>query len=148
MKKIKINEIPSLKYDGYLWYSDEDRPRIIEEGKYIERESKALETFWGATFCNSDLDEHPFVVEGALYSKEKNISITIRNIDGEYLAHQFDLKELDTEHYRNIEHSWFLAKDQVRKANMLEVWELAKDEHKLCAGIPSYRPVFWVFKGF
>lgn len=133
MKPIEIEEISALNYEGYLWYSDQKQPEYIDNDNLFQMEM---------------LKKHPFVVEGALYSANENISITIRNLDGEYLIHQFDLKELDTENYRKIEHKWLVAKDQARKARMVEVWQLEEDKHELCAKMPSYRPAFWIFNGF
>ena len=129
----KITEIPAYQYEGYLWYSDEERPVFISDSRPFKKE---------------DLSGHPFVVEGALFSKDKNISITIRNLDGKYLIHQFDLNDITPETYQTIDHEWFVAKDQARKAQMVEVWQLEEDEHELCAKMPSFRPAFWIFKGF
>ncbi len=144
MKKIEIKDIPALEYEGYLWYSHKELPEFIDDNK---------------SFHEGMLDRHPFIVEGALYDKEENISVTIRNIDGDYIIHQFDLMELENKNYHKIEHIWFVAKDQTRKALMVEVWKLEEDkpiiseigkdkEILLCKGMPSYRPAFWIFKGF
>ena len=155
----EITKIPAYKYDGYLWYSNEYRPRIIEEGQYIERKNEDEEVFTGKQFAPSDVEsaKHPFIVEGALFAKDENMSITIRCLDGKYYINQFNLN--DYSGANAINHEWFVAKDKRRKALMQEIWTLQDDksiflesaeskERLLCAGMASYQPTFWVFKGF
>ena len=131
MKNITITDIPLKEYEGYLWFSDQKRPSYITSSKPFRKE---------------DLTKHPFVVEGALYSKEDNLSISIRSIDGRYLIHQFDLSALQNNRYRQIEQEWFVSKDSQRKVKMAEIWELTSD--KLCEDMETYRPAFKVFMGF
>jgi len=133
----KINEIeaiPSRNYEGYLWYSDEERPMYIGEKDKI--------------FDKEYLTTYPFVVEGALYSIEENKSLTIRCLEGKYYIHEidFNILEQNKKSYRKIPHEWLVAKDVNRKVLMWEVWTLDKDP--LCANMPSFRAAFWAFKGF
>jgi len=144
----EITKIPAHKYDGYLWYSNEDRPRIIEEGQYIERKGEDEEVFSGKIFSPSDVESaiHPFIVEGALFAKDEKISITIRCLDAKYYINQFDLNKHSADVTRSIEHVWHVAKDKRRKAIMEEIWLLKKDD--LCEKMQTFYPAFWVFKGF
>ena len=130
----KIDAIPLRNYEGYIWYSDEKRPH------YIGKEHKEFE--------KKDLSKYPFIVEGALYSKEDNISILIRCLDGEYYIYEMNLAliEANKEQYKEISHNWLVAKDANRTAKMCEIWTLEKDE--LCLNMPSFKPAFWAFKGF
>ena len=129
-----IEAIPFRNYEGYLWYSDEERPQYIGGG-YKE-------------FEKSTLTEYPFVVEGALYSIEDNKSLTIRCLDGEYYIHEIDFNIIEDNraYYQVIPHKWLVAKDANRKVCMLEVWALVQDP--LCAGMSTFQASFWAFKGF
>jgi CRISPR type III-associated protein (TIGR04423 family) len=130
---INITDIPLCEYEGYLWYSDQERPQ------YISKEKK---------FSADLLTSFPFVVEGALYCAEKNISISIRWAESkqDYIITQFDGDLLkDKANYKCICHTWFVAKDSQRRAKMREVWTLQCDEY---SKMHTFRPAFWIFQGF
>jgi CRISPR type III-associated protein (TIGR04423 family) len=129
MKKIEINEIQDLEYEGYLWYSDKERLDYIDSN---------------APFQIAKLTAHPFVVEGALYAAKENVSITIRSLDGVYYVHKLDLNDLPE--HKCIEHWWNVAKDEHKKAVMQEIWLLRRDS--LCREMETFFPAFWIFKGF
>jgi CRISPR type III-associated protein (TIGR04423 family) len=147
-----INDIPALQYKGYLWYSDQERPQYIGEAPEMLAFSPDL-----LTKLEKD---NSFVVEGALYCAEKNISISIRWAESkqDYIITQFDGELLKNEaNYKCICHTWIVAKDSQRKAKMREVWtlqtdECTKDECKknecTCTKWQSFRPAFWIFQGF
>ena len=129
MKKIEIKDIQNLEYQGYLWYSDKERPEYIDSN---------------APFEIAKLTGHPFVVEGALYAAKENVSITIRSLDGEYYVHKLDLNELPE--HKFIKHRWFVAKNEHKKAVMQEIWLLRRDS--LCREMDTFYPAFMVFTGF
>jgi CRISPR type III-associated protein (TIGR04423 family) len=79
IEKIEKVAIPDLPYEGYLWYSDQPEPKILEQ-ESISRE--ALSTL-------------PFVVEGWLYNADANISIRISNIDGQYHVAKMDVTGIE-----------------------------------------------------
>lgn len=140
--KIAIQVISQNKdYEGYLWYSDQERPTYI--GKNLKAQGYTPEDF-----RIDMLSYKPFVVEGALYDKESGIGISIRCIDGQYFVYQYDVKNIkdNTEQYQIIEHTWQVSKDKDRRLKMLEVWQRGNDP--LCADMPAFRPAFWVFAGF
>ena len=62
------HQIKNAKYEGYLWQSDQSKPRIIGEGEALS-----------LTLTDG---ENPFVVEGLLWNPEENTSIQIRYVDG------------------------------------------------------------------
>jgi len=78
MKPInKLSDIPSKKYQGYVWYSDEKKPTVLHNKE----------------FCFTDEHINPFVVEALLYCQEDNTSLMVQHT-GKYTGHQFDLNNL------------------------------------------------------
>ena len=68
---ITINDIDfSLLYEGYLWLSNENKPKLSYPAAKIDAQ----------LFKNLN----PFVAEGYLYNKETRKSISIKYIDGQY----------------------------------------------------------------
>ena len=88
-----INDIDfTLTYEGYLWMSDENRPRVF--GPESKVDYHLFDT------------RNPFVVEGYLFNKQTGISISIKYIDGQYhiyrnIIQDTDLnsKDVDTVYY-------------------------------------------------
>ncbi len=123
-KKINIEDIPEGKFDGYYWYSNESKPEIIsDEG--IDK---------------SKLTKLPFVIEANFYSKESEISIQIKNIDGKYDIAIIDLKDCVTEPQLYIGH------DINQDFQVVEAWEEVEDE--LLEGMKTQVPSWTAFKGF
>ena len=82
MSKIEIKDIDfGLCYEGYLWMSNENKPRVFSPAAVLSR--TPLET------------QNPFVVEGYLYNKEQGVSISIKSLDGDLCIHRFDVQESD-----------------------------------------------------
>ena len=73
------HQIKNAKYEGYLWQSDQSKPRIIEEGEPLS-----------LTLTDG---ENPFVVEGLLWNPEENTSIQIRYVDGNYFVTTYEVKQ-------------------------------------------------------
>lgn len=73
MKKIEKNI-----YTGYLWYSNSKTPQI-----FVEEEFEAT--------LNDDI--LPFVVEGRLWCKNNNTSISISYIDGSYIIDAVEVNQ-------------------------------------------------------
>lgn len=129
MKRINIEEIDfSLNYEGYLWYSNAKKP---EQKSSISKE---------------DFKDLPFVIEGNLYSKEKNISISITHRDGEYFIYTADLNDLKDD---QITHQEFIAHDLdgVKKIKILQYWEESIPDD-LLAGMKTLTPSWRAFTGF
>ena len=82
MSKIEIKDIDfGLCYEGYLWMSNENKPRVFSPAAVISR--TPLET------------QNPFVVEGYLYNKEQGVSISIKSPNGRPCAHRFLVNAAD-----------------------------------------------------
>ncbi|MCH7402135.1 TIGR04423 family type III CRISPR-associated protein [Belliella kenyensis] len=134
MKKITANDIDYNKsYSGYLWYSDESKPKIFN--------SDILQS--------SMLTTLPFILEGYLYCPDEGgVCINIKNIDGEYHIHQVNLSDTDQ---NQLERFSFLASAPfenigIKKFKAIQYWKAEKDE--LCDGMEVLKPSWIVFEGF
>lgn len=129
--KIKINEIPlSSTYQGYLWWSDEDKPCVYKD---------ELLTDLPAGPAN------PFIIEGNLWDKVNQKSYSIRFVDGEYRVNAFDLNALDGNEC--IQKEYLPNRlEKIKKLCFKEFWLPEKDE--LCEGMEVLKPAMTVFTGF
>ena len=130
MKRITVDEIDySLQYEGYYWYSNEQKPVTIK----------------GATITRAIFKQLPFIIEGNLYCSVNGASINIKNVDGGYQIYQADLNNLPV---RQCAEQEYIAHylDGVSKIKMLQYWaEGAPDE--LLAGMTTLIPAWQAFKG-
>jgi CRISPR type III-associated protein (TIGR04423 family) len=130
-KAITLADIPvDVAFDGYLWLSNATKPKTMKS----ERVDMTL------------FQKLPFIVEGNLWSEELSLSIQIRNVDGEYFLHQFDLS--DSEHDKLLDEKEYLAHDLdgVGKYRVVEAWKEHRDE--MLAGMVTLVPAWTAFKGF
>lgn len=72
-----IHTINRTAYQGYLWYSDEQIPKVFDN------EEVELEL---------DDTANPFIVEGQLYDMTEDRSISIKFIDGKYIINTYSGK--------------------------------------------------------
>lgn len=104
-----FNTIPDCEYEGYIWYSDSEKPKIFKNEKF-----------------NADLlTKLPFVVEGMLYAEKEKISIRIVNIDGAYRIAKMTLENIPPEYVVD-----YFAKEVFGKASkirMYQHWEEKED---------------------
>ena len=128
MKKINLEQFPfELAFEGYCWYSNASKPRVFNN----EILTKELFT------------SLPFIVEGNLYSEETGISINIKNIDGDYLITQAQIKDLDLESKEYLAHRL----EGVGKIKLVHHWE-EEEPDDLLEGMTTLVPVWMAFKGF
>ncbi|KPA16355.1 hypothetical protein MHK_003413 [Candidatus Magnetomorum sp. HK-1] len=142
-----LNEIPKLKYQGYIWISDKDKP-IIRNNQ---------------DFDFSEISENPFIVESYLYARNECISIGIKHIDGQYYISKIDLTGLDLNNIPKSEftsHSYLCdpsinkkddesnnkQHEEFKYINFIEFWEKEIDEH--CEYLPVLKPAWIAFIGF
>lgn len=76
-----ITEIPTIKYEGYVWLSNEKYPTVLDKQE----------------FDFTKVKENPFVIEALLWNEEEKISITVRHT-GKYHIQAFKLNELPAGH--------------------------------------------------
>ena len=73
-----MTTIENARYQGYLWYSDQRQPEV-----YLGKTSVAELIL--------DESKNPFIIEGNLYDAERQLSISIRFVDGKYIVTRYDL---------------------------------------------------------
>ena len=118
--------IEKKKYQGYLWYSNEQRPIILDG-----------QSEWGV-----EIDEiaNPFIIEGQLWDEESQASVSIKYIDGHYYKKETVLGE----GYDLVE---FIPRRMpiVEKLLFARCWKTVKDE--LCEGFYVKKLDGVIFKG-
>jgi len=132
MCKISINEIPEFYYEGYLWYSDKSKPEIIN-----------LEE----PFNKSMLKNLPFVIEGNLWAENEKISISIKNIDGEYQIFKYVLSQFSKQDFKDNTQT-YRAHDlgEVKEFTLYQHWK--EEEDPLCTNMKTLVPSWTAFTGF
>jgi CRISPR type III-associated protein (TIGR04423 family) len=130
-KKIdKVDDLPDLSYEGYIWMSDEKNPRKIVSKSEIP----------GGT-------QNPFIVEGYLKSTDGTVSINLVSMNGALKIHQFDLKQVEAlPDDRKTNHSYITHKYDGSKIKFITVWFPEKDE--VCENMEVLQPKMRVFNGF
>lgn len=128
-KRISPEQIPAYLYEGYYWYSDEKKPKLVHTELIDPAIFKKL----------------PFIIEGNLFAEKEAISINIRNVDGIYHITQFDLSHLDSDLHRSVS---YIGHDiGENNFEIIEAWEEQKDD-ELLAGLSTRVPVWSAFAGF
>ncbi len=131
MNRITIDKIDfSLDYEGYFWYSNASKPVLLNSEKISKDIFKPL----------------PFILEGNLYCKEKELSINIKNIDGEYQIFQAYLSNLPK---NQVTEQCFLTHDLdgIEKIKLLQFWKESEPD-ELLAGMTTLHPSWQAFAGF
>ncbi|MCR9290709.1 MAG: TIGR04423 family type III CRISPR-associated protein [Bacteroidetes bacterium] len=129
IKLISKKDIPPFQYEGYLWYSDDKKPRILN----------------GASVSESDLEDLPFVVEGLLYAENEQVSIRITNIDGVYHIAKMTLSNISKETQR-----FALDKSKFPNETALRIYQHyeAKADPGLGDDWQVLQPAWFAFLGF
>ena len=126
MKTIKIN-----KCEGYLWWSDQQKPKIYD--------GDALD------IC-LDETKNPFVVEGQFYDKGTKESYSIKYVDGQYLINIYKVADEDLDNSANETKSYLSNRMGDYRLRFLRYWERKKDEN--CMDMPVLTLTKNVFIGF
>lgn len=120
-------KIVKAKYEGYLWMSDAQSPRVIDNEEFdLELPDEA----------------NPFIVEGQLFNREEGISISIKYVDGKYLCKEYSVGNqtaCDTKVF-------YANRMEGKKLRFFQYWRDAAND--LCEGMPVLQPAELVFVGF
>ena len=118
--------IEKKNYQGYLWYSDEKCPQVLD-GK----------SEWGIEISETT---NPFIVEGQLWDEHSQTSVNIKYVDGQYMKKETVLRG----EYDIVE---FVPRrmSTVAKLVFARCWEKTKDE--LCEGFETRKLDCILFKG-
>ena len=123
-------KIEKSKYQGYLWYSDQKEPKVINNQEF---ELEIVD------------NTNPFIVEGLLYDGENSISI--KYVDGEYKVKIYNVKKLNSENSHKKEKEFLPNRmKDVEKLRFLEYWKPQEDS--LCENMKVLQPAELVFIGF
>lgn len=130
----KIQNIEKAKYEGYIWWSDKDRPEVFYGNEEVE--------------LSLNDDENPFIIEGNLWDKASKKSIFIRYVDGQYFTNETTVKEEDRNNKERCTEKSFIAHriDGIRVLRFLQYWVTFEDP--LCEKMETLRPEKLVFIGF
>ena len=138
-----MTKIESAKYQGYLWYSDQRQPEV-----YLGNTSVAELIL--------DESENPFIVEGNLYDTERQLSISIKFVDGKYIVTRYDLSKASSD--EAVSEEYFLTSSRIRQAAGTDkadecgtsiykrIWKAVPD--LLNGGRKVLRPYGLAFAGF
>lgn len=119
-------------YEGYLWYSDQASPVIYDGDNKL-------------THLELDDESNPFVVEGQLYDREKDLSYSIRYADGRYTVAVCTHEERTSA--ADCRQEYYLRKRMDgRVLCLLELWQEEADQ--ACANMNVLRLKRIVFNGF
>ena len=126
METIKIN-----KCKGYLWWSDQPKPKVYQDESI--------------DICLYEA-KNPFVVEGQLYDEENKESYSIKYVDGKYHINKYKVNESDLINQDNEVKSYLSNRMDDRWLKFLRYWEEKEDEN--CMGMPVLTLTKNVFIGF
>ena len=122
----------SRKYTGYLWMSNADSPKILAEPSTVDR----------ARFEK----RNPFIAEGQLYDAEKDVSISIRYVDGEYFIARYEDASVPATDEKADDPVDYYAVRMPGKLRFRRFWKLKEDEN--CDRMPAPCLAREVFLGF
>lgn len=141
--KIKIEDISTDKnYIGYLWVSDNPQPK-----EYLCPTNLKDEL---SKFSNT---KNPFIVEGQLCDENKEVSYSIKYVDGEYIVILYDLRNDSKVGIVYDEKRYIPKRLHVSKILFRQYWKLEKEgtsnvDESLCLGMPVLVPGPLVFVEF
>jgi len=129
---MKIQDIEPGKYEGYLWYSNENRPRV----------------FLGDQNVSFETSEDAFIVEGLLWQKATLTSIRISFHDGESKVYKTNVKSDELEGCGNVTCLDYLAHRMpgIKYLSFIRRWNAETDS--LCENFEVLTPGSLVFVGF
>ena len=128
---MKISDIKKRIYEGYIWYSNSQRPQILR-----------CEEF---DFSSIGEEDNPFIVEALLYAPEDNISLIIRHT-GSYIISEFNMNKLP-EGAELVEVAYLPYRlGNVKKVAFKQLWLPEQDE--FCENMPVLKMKALLFTGF
>ena len=129
------------KYVGYLWYSDQTKPRMLKQETFDVESLK--------TPMNS------FVIEGQLWDETNSMSISIKYVDGEHIIKFFKVQQDDLKNALSEESDSITIKryiphrlEGVAKLTFMQYWKREKVEDEQCKDFETLIPDKLVFIGF
>lgn len=128
-----INKITKRKYEGYIWYSHKEEPKVL---------------FGEEDFAFNEPDHaNPFVIEALLYDRENEISVMVKHA-GRHIISEIDLKNLPSEAVLSDEKQYYPHRlnKKVSKVGFKQLWLPERDEN--CEKMEVLHLKAIVFTGF
>lgn len=120
-------EIPEIAGEGYVWYSNSDKPRVLNNTNDLKKN-----------------DLNPFIVEAHFYSAQTQTSIGIFS-DGNHPL--ISLVHWDRVGNTTLSQETFIThRLNNKKIMMVQAWKPVPDD--LCEGMEVLSPAWRMFKGF
>lgn len=122
-------------YEGYIWYSNKNKPEIIENKNNIDE------------FFKSE-QNNPFIIEGQIYDSENKKSYSLKHVNGVLLkGKEYDINEIqnDTSICKR-ERKFTSHRMENKTLHFIEVWR--KEVDVLCENMNVYKPHELIFTGF
>ncbi|SEP60605.1 TIGR04423 family type III CRISPR-associated protein [Neolewinella agarilytica] len=124
-----VSRIPAgNQYEGYVWMSDEQKPKVYHQGDAFTEDFSP--------------DATPFVVEGWLYDQANDTSYAIRYLDGKYIRVKYDLSAAEQDAITYQAHDL----QPETHFRVKEYWAPKPDPN--CAGMDVLRHAWTAFAGF
>ena len=123
--------IPARKYEGYVWYSDMERPITLQGDKEYQPEERS---------------GNGFLLEALLYCRKERTSLMIRH-EGHPIICEFALDELPGGHILE-DKKYFPHRlgDGVKRVCFSKLWLPETDP--LCENMVTMRAKAFIFTGF
>lgn len=127
---ISIQDIPGdINFEGYYWYSNAKVPEIITD--------EPIQPAW--------FKDLPFVIEANFYSREHQLGIQVRYVDGQYQVAMINLSKVDKS--LTGDPQLYIGHDlNGRNFQVIEAWQPEKDP--FCEGMEVLVPSWSAFIGF
>lgn len=124
-----MKKIEKSKYEGYIWWSDQPTPIVLED---VEYEQVLID------------GENPFIIEAQLCDGVNSISV--KYVDGEYLVNKFDIRAKLSDKFEYSKQKYIANFDEVAGLQFRQYWRDKEDE--LCNNMKVLQPAEFVFVGF
>ncbi|WP_407404144.1 TIGR04423 family type III CRISPR-associated protein [Sodaliphilus sp.] len=119
-------------YEGYVWMSDESKPKVYNGGEPL-----AVELIEG---------ENPFVIEALLCDKANHVSYSVKYVDGKYIITRYEFESADFNRQTVTVENFVGHRMEGHNLQFLRYWEAQKDP--ICLDMPVLHPTHLVFTGF
>ena len=131
----RVNQIERGTYEGYIWYSDQQEPEVLEQQNFE---------------CILDCDKNPYIIEAQLYDCSAKISYSVKYVDGNYWAFRFDNVERGASSSvpsSEIEECAYCANRMGDRMLVFQQWWREQPD-PLCEGMQVLQPAEKIFVGF
>lgn len=123
-----LDTLPNLNYQGYIWFSDADKPIVLKD----------------ETYDFSTISVNPFIIEALLYNEQKEVSIHIQHADN-YQITEYHLNHFDKAEVADVEYLPHRLSG-VEKVKFKQIWLPEPEEN--CQGMEVLNLKAIVFCGF